>query len=746
MAKDNESLDVPLKGVEELQRLLMDAHHEGSGGYVGKHEAPDNYVGKHEAQEVDHERAKKDARNAKARARRAAKKAEITANIDSKAGKSASSINGSSNSIGAPDILNRVAGIPSSALLNENSNVNMSSATDSGPQPGIGAIGQAVPANAMLQNLSNSRRDYNTAANRKNPFVADAASVAKSVGDANKQASQSNPQQMPSLPNGNMGSSGGSTSSGGGGTRPWWMKMQDTLDDIRDDIKRILDAIGHQKPGSSDARAKNDSQNSDSGGSLAAALTPLMMMIGAALVAKFGPLAAQVLGKVSGAVESGIKSVESFVSGVANDGKKVLDGVQNLEQKAMNAGKGVVNNVEHTVESGAEAGKGLLDRIVGGAKNVGEGAKNLAEKGTNAAGELADKAGGLLRNVASKGIGLMGKVVASPFKAAAAGASFFGLAEAVGHGGHAVANAMTGNYAGAAGESMQALGTAVMFGGPDKLVEHVPFVGKGLAKVLGKPGSAMVDKLAKFAGREAVGSGIGGVVGTAIGGPLGTVVGAAAGAGIEYSAGYAIDKAGQFVSSFGSRGAKKESPLDLLHEAKDKNVEQGRKSGRETAGVLAGIGAGAAIGAAAGSVVPVLGTAVGGLIGGAVGGVSSIMAENAWKKAHPDTVLNQVNQTAAAKPAQQTQSVAKAASATAATMPKPNVNSNVTTNNTTNINIARADVTSADNAKKLIGDALKKQAVADASRKKAQEAYSNPGMGNFFNGIGNAITSTLAGL
>src|ERR1700693_4019127 len=158
MAKDDESLDVPLKGVENLQRLLMDAHHEGANINANKHEAMDEHVD-YDNESKDPEKIKKDARNDKARARRAAKKSnqDLPHSISSKSGKSANDINGTPNFAGTPDIVNRVSGVPKSMSvreLNENANANMSTAADSGPQPGVGPIGQAESANKMLQNLS----------------------------------------------------------------------------------------------------------------------------------------------------------------------------------------------------------------------------------------------------------------------------------------------------------------------------------------------------------------------------------------------------------------------------------------------------------------------------------------------------------------------------------------------------------------------------------------------------------------
>jgi len=719
MAKDDESLNVPLKGVENLQRLLMNAHNEGSNSNADKHEATDEYSEKFGETAIDPEQAKKDVRNAKSKARRVAKKSgqDLSQSISSTSGKSANDINGTPSFTGKPDIVNRVAGVPQSMSvreLNENANANISTAADSGPQPGVGAIGQAESANKMLQNLSNSRRDYNNATNKKNPFVEDAATAAKNVESA-KQTSQSDQQQSPGPLNMNMGASGGSPSSGGGGTRPWWMKMQDTLDDIRDDIRKLLDATGHKKPGSSEARAKNDSQTD--GGGLASALTPLMLMIGAALVAKFGPMAAQVLSKVSNAVESGIKGIESMISGVATDSKKVLSEAEAL-LKAAGKAAGVAAKVEPvvaTVAPAAETSKSLFERVSGGIEGLAAGAAQGARK------------------LAGKGFGMAAGAVHTPLKIAATGASLFGLYEAGTHAVRAGQDVATGDKAGAAGETMETLGTALQFGGPDKLVEHLPVVGKSLAKVLGKPGSMLADRLAKFAGREAAGG--------AIGGAIGGIPGAVAGTVLEYTGGYAMQKGGQFVESLGSPGAKIESPLDLLHEARDKKVEAGRKAGRESLGVTAGMAGGAGIGAAIGTMIfPGAGTVAGGLIGGAVGGVSAMAAEYQWKKAHPDEVLNQVNQVAAAK-SEYVPSVARTAASTAATMPKPNINNNVNTTNTTNINIARADVTTPDAAKKLIADALKRQAVANASKKTAKEAYSNPGGGNFFNTIGNDITA-----
>lgn len=100
----------------------------------------------------------------------------------------------------------------------------------------------------------------------------------------------------------------------------WWIKMQDTLDEINDNIKKLLDSSISGKEKLPQAVYNRRAEKEDKDGSLLTALGPIALMLGGLFAEKFGP--------ISNAIQQTMKSVSDIIKGF---GKSTSYGAQNAE-------------------------------------------------------------------------------------------------------------------------------------------------------------------------------------------------------------------------------------------------------------------------------------------------------------------------------------------------------------------------------------------------------------------------------
>jgi len=677
MAKDNDAgqMNLDLDPIEQIKGKMLQVHADGSGSNLEAPQDSDEGSSLHSSAAPDEQ--KKIARNERARIRRAAKKQGVAPPPISRS-KSSITSNGSPN-IGTPGIIQRVSGIPS-VTPSDQMDTEMN-AVVTAPQQGVGAIGQASSGLGVLNKIAGSHRDYNNASG--GPFVQDASKAAESVAKQNKEAAKTTPGSITALnPTGmNSGAAGAGSTTGAGGTRPWWMKMQDTLEDINSDIKRILDIVGHSKGAHEGAIAKNGSAKDEKGGDLLSALAPLMIALGAMLAEKFGGMAAQLLNASAKAAESAVKAIESKLSGLGNSTKNLAT---STIDNAKNAGKSIADNIH-----------GVTEAVI---EDAGKGASKASEIGKSILGA----AGGLGKKLASVANTKAGGLVAGSLKNAYRGALIVGGIETVDHINKSVKKFKAGDKIGGSVEVLRSAATIMEYGGPKDAIGAIPFVGKGLSKGIPEVIKPLAQNIArsgfKLAKRAAVSFGIG-----------------AAQAGAEGFVNPLADIAGIGIGIAGTLAGAKG-----LNYAADRMEEKGGRDFLHKAGGALNI---------AGSIMT-------------TGGVAAAMG-NKDSANILQAIANKFGAKSSEPKTESVARTAPRAAA-AAGVGKPSMNQNINNNHTTNINIGKVDASTPDAAKKNLAEALKAKAIQDAAVKKSQEQYSNNGMNSFFNSMGAGLASIAA--
>jgi hypothetical protein len=598
----------------------------------------------------------KAARNANARAKRAQIRAAAN-----KVNESAATSNGSPTSgpishsrpavmkSNVPAVISN--GTPQQELVDENDNsgsnaklVGSSLATIVNSKPIIQDRINNSPAKSFQDlgiarriNSNSTYKNLNTALNGAPTQTATALNPAQKITDTfagEAKANSSNKQ--------NMGSSKD------GGTKPWWDKMNDTLDDINKDIKTILELLKHMKGsptgiGAAQKNGSDDGGKSDWLSGLSKMLGTLGTALGALLAAKFGGVAAQLLG----ALNNGFKGFLNLLKGGGGAAEEVAKDARNFGGLGDTFNKGKkflgdnLNKLKNNFNN-SEEGEGLLGKIKGGLNKAGAFVRNtsdnIMERVRGFAADSYEKTG--LSKAVSSARNLAGNIaerVGSSVESAKDFAGniaekFSGFTENAGKFANGASNIISktsnavGKVAGPIAGAVGKMGAPVLRA-----------IGKGTATVLGGTAGKLLGAAAGAArfvgGAEVAYHGGMAIYDAAHGNTKGAVA-----QGLEAS-GNALtffgDKLGKFVPAAGPVGAFAKTGVMMATNALG-NVVSGigenieartpaekaaaqKKMGRG-GGVLAGMGAGAAAGAAIGSVVPIVGTALGAVAGSTIGG------------------------------------------------------------------------------------------------------------------------------
>ena len=558
--------------------------------------------------------------------------------------------------------------------------------------------------------------------------IQEAKKVSDNVKKQTKESEKNTPGSMSALnPNGVIGSIGQSSSLNGGTSRPWYMKMQDTLDDIRGDIKRIIDLIGHQK-GGHNAAAVNGSMPEGKDSPLGGLLGLGAAALGALLGTYFGPIVNTVkallnsqhsspkpgpsqkpkpspepepektdkfgdikerLGLLSTAsravrasrkadiAEKKVVDLVEKSNATNNTNKPDMDAIKSVTQarrEATNA-RTIANQLAKEAALKPSPGNKLIENLSGAAGK----AKEIIQSGASNVSRVAKAVSGPLSSI-GKFVG--GKF--SPFiKVAGAAISAIGYLRVAKHGISAYSNFKNGDTLGGISEALKGIGTAMQF----------RIAGTGLAA-----------RALKLGGLEL------------------------------FFSGRAVSDAGNIVEGYKNKDAKK--------------IQAGESSVSKNLNI---VGA-AATGAGIGSIIPFVGTVAGGVIGAGAMWTGQnwdkvknpkVDLENIKKEAKPftdffNTFFKEVSNDLNKEKIRTTDAAPKAATSAKVS----NVNHSNQTNNVsyvTNINVNRVDATSADAAKKTLAQVLKIQAQQTANFQRAQEQNSN--LGNRFGTTNTAMNN-----
>ena len=168
------------------------------------------------------------------------------------------------------------------------------------------------------------------------------------------------------------GNAGGGIASAGGGTRPWYQKMNDTLDTISEDLKRIIELLSHEKGKSVIEKNGSGSTDSKKGGGLLdgllAMLTPLIAGFGALLAIKFGGIVANLANVLKSGVDGILKSIEGVMPELENETKGILAEIKKLIPTALGsqpakAAETVAENAAHSASTAAKPARGAANKI-----------------------------------------------------------------------------------------------------------------------------------------------------------------------------------------------------------------------------------------------------------------------------------------------------------------------------------------------------------------------------------------------
>lgn len=337
---DDGNVNISLGGLSSMQKALMEATQEGRVANETE-EAEKTSLSRSDYQtKEEQERTKKDVRNSRDRARRATKKQNSSSmpqsSNDGGTSKSASlALNSHLSNVSSPQIIDNINKPNNSAVNSDASAQNMSeNIMDAPTKPGIGPSNLAIRnPNAPLANLIKSKGPLGLV-NNSSSLLQSVEKSQKNVSPINQQGNQNN-QQIPTatpVNSASQSSAGGSTGSGGGGTRPWYSKMQDSLDSIDNNIQKLLEHMTQGAGGGSGPRglAERLSKSSDGasgeGGGIASAIGPLLGTIGMMIAAKFGGVGAQVLHAGADLANNAGNTLRGLGKGVA-DAEHVAGGV-----------------------------------------------------------------------------------------------------------------------------------------------------------------------------------------------------------------------------------------------------------------------------------------------------------------------------------------------------------------------------------------------------------------------------------
>ena len=528
-----------------------------------------------------------------------------------------------------------------------------------------------------------------------------------------------------------------SPTEGDGSSKPWWEKMQDSIDNIDENVAKLLEiAQKHTKGQSEGTVQKNINSAGDSNGQsgILQALAPMAVAIGAILAAKFGGIAAQVLNGVVSSTDKAMSKIESFITG----GKNVA---RNAEQAVARDASKFGTGFEETFDNGAKIAKGLgrgveatATALEGGAKSkatqFGESAANLFNKVRGGVSGLFNRMEGstqvteealvrapnfLQRSIAGGAKNSFG-LVKGLGKFAAGGAMLVGGAEAGIHGYRAYKDFKTGDQIGGTAETLRTASKVEEFGGPKDMLGAIPFVGKTLSKFTPDPVKNLTNKALNF-GYSRVKTAL--VTGTAVdaaqGGPANPEADVTGGiAGII--AGIAGAQASAKGLNFVADRIDSKKGRTVLGEIHDSKAMKDATAGFQSAGM------------------------VGAVAGLGIGGAQDILGKLGSIFQHSNSNTNSDMHQQVAK-----QSVSEQAQHTmqTANVQRPSTTQNINASTTMTVNIAKADVTSPDAAKKLISEAMKKQMQVQQQQQKAKEKFSTPAQSNIFGNIQNGVNAFI---
>lgn len=508
--------------------------------------------------------------------------------------------------------------------------------------------------------------------------------------------------------------------------RPWWEKMQDTLDDIRDDLRKVLEALNKMHGANGELKIgakKNVEEEQKSNSGLLSNLGPLAAVIGGMMAAKFGGISAQITGSIKNVLEEFGKSSSSIFDKVKND---ISNGTKSVAQ---------------TIDKIEQPGTSLMARGVGEIATISKNANNFFSQksktipNTNIPENIPEpiKPNGFMEGIANfaknatKGAA---NVLSTPLKYLHGGAMAFGGWEASVHGTKAYEKFRTGDNIGGTAETLRTAAKVEEFGGPKNMLGAIPFVGPTLSKytpdvvksatntVLREGYRRIKSGVVTGAAVDAVGGGIANPIAD-VGGVAGFVGGLIApqlaAKGLNYTADRLDSKQGR----------------SFIHSAQEatsntyKGLSQGWKEGDKNFGTVGAVVEGAS----------------GGIVGAGMDvlkGLSKLLPQHKENSANTHEQVEKV--------AQQQSSVAEKAQQLALNSNSGRFAStgNVTNNSPITININKADITSEASATKIMKEVAQKTMQAQKQQQKAQEMHSaNTGTG-FFGTIQNDVNSLIS--